>query len=327
MSEPAPVVYLLYGDDDLAIAGFIHAMIEKLGDPSLAEMNTTRFSDTSFSFESLQSAVSAMPFLTARRLVIVEDITRRLPKEADQEKFITLMEQLPETTALVLVEGNPLTKKNWLLLWAQNAGERAYLRSYSIPKGGQMTEWIRKYAAESGGEISYQAAARLAESVQEVPRMAAMEVDKLLAYVNYARPVDVDDVESAAAFIGGQGDYFTLLDSIAARNGRKSMDMLHKLLDEQDALPLFFGLVNHFRLVLQAREIYENGGRDETVAKVLGIHPFRAKKITQQARTFSMAAWEQMYLRLQQLDLEIKTGRIEGELALETLVLELTGGN
>jgi DNA polymerase-3 subunit delta len=326
MGDAVPVVYLLHGEDDLGIADFIHSMVEKMGDPSMAEMNTNRFSDGNFSLESLQAAASAMPFLTSRRLVVVEDITRRLTQKTEQEKFAALLDQLPETTALVLVENKTLNSKHWLMQWAQQAGERVFLRGYSIPKN-QMADWIRKYAASQAGEISFQAASLLAESMQEVPRMAAMEVDKLLAYVNYARPVDVEDVETAAAFVGEQGDYFTFMDAIAARNGRKAMDMLQKLLDEQDALPLFFSLVGHFRLVLQAREIYENGGKDETVAKSLGIHPFRAKKITMQARTLSLSALEHIYLRLQQLDLEIKTGRIDGELALESLVLELTGGN
>ncbi len=132
-----------------------------------------------------------------------------------------------------------------------------------------MADWIRKYAAEQGGEISFQAAALLAESVQDSPRMAALEVDKLLAYVNYQRPVDVDDVEAAAAFGGGPVDYFAFLDAIAARNSRKAMAMLEKLLDERDHLGLFFSLVGHFRLVLQTREIYENGGQDQAVAKQL----------------------------------------------------------
>lgn len=330
MSEAVPVVYLLHGDDDFAIAEFIHSMIEKMGDRSMAEMNTTRFDQGSFSLESLQAAVSAMPFLAARRLVIVEDVSRHLTKKADQEKFTALVKNLPPTTALVLRESRSLKdKKNkdkdhWLVKWADKAGDRAYERSFSIPKNG-ITDWIRKYVAEQGGEISHQAAALLAESVQDVPRMAVMEVDKLLAYVNYARPVDVDDVEMAAAFVGGQGDYFTFMDAIAARNGRKAMDMLQKLLEEQDAIPLFFSLVGHFRLVLQAREIYENGGQEDALAKQLGIHPFRAKKIMLQARTLSQADLEQMYLRMQQIDLEIKTGKIDGELALETLVLELTG--
>jgi DNA polymerase-3 subunit delta len=326
MSEAVPVVYLLHGDDDFGMAEFIHSMIEKMGDRSMAEMNTTRFDQGSFSLESLQAAVSAMPFLAARRLVIVEDVSRRLTLKAEKEKFTALLEALPPTTALVLMESRSLeNKKDWLLKWINQAGDHAYQRNFSVPKGSRMIDWIRKYAAEQGGEISHQAAALLAESVQDVPRMAVMEVDKLLAYVNYARPVDVDDVEMAAAFVGGQGDYFTFMDAIAARNGRKAMDMLQKLLEEQDAIPLFFSLVGHFRLVLQAREIYENGGQEDALAKQLGIHPFRAKKIMLQARTLSQADLEQMYLRMQQIDLEIKTGKIDGELALETLVLELTG--
>ncbi len=325
MNDSAPVVYLLHGEDDFGIADFVHLMIEKMGDPSMAEMNTTRFENGNFSLEDLRAAASAVPFLSARRLVIVEDITRRLTRKAEQEKFLTLLDDLPKTTALVLAESRTLKDTHWLMKWAKQASGRAYLRSYSLPQGTRMADWIRKYAAGQGGEISYQAAALLAESVQDIPRMAAMEVDKLLAYVDYARPVDVEDVEEAAAFVGGQGDYFAFMDAIAARNGRKAMDMLQKLLDEQDALPLFFSLVGHFRLVLQAREIYESGGKDETVAKKLSIHPYRAKKITMQARTLSLTSLEQMYLRLQQLDFEIKTGQIGAELALETLVLELTG--
>jgi DNA polymerase III delta subunit len=38
-----------------------------------------------------------------------------------------------------------------------------------------------------------------------------------------------------------------------------------------------------------------------------------------------LKALEGMYLRLQQLDLEIKTGKIKADLALETLVMELSG--
>ncbi|MGD2027533.1 MAG: DNA polymerase III subunit delta [Anaerolineales bacterium] len=319
-----PVVYLLHGEDDFKINEFIHAILEKMGDPSTAEMNTTRFEENSFNLEDLRAAASAVPFLAARRLVIVENASRRLTRKEDQSKFTALLDGLPQSTALVLVENKTLDK-HWLLKWAQNAQGRAFVRGFPLPKGTQMADWIRTYAADQGGEISFQAAALLAESVQDAPRMAVMEIDKLLAYVNYQRPVDVDDVEMAAAFVGGHGDYFAFLDAIAARNGRKAMDMLQKLLDEQDGLQIFFGLVNHFRKVLQAREIYENGGTEETVAKQLGIHPYYAKKITIQARTLPMVTLEQIYLRLQQLDLEIKTGQIEPDLALEALVVELTG--
>jgi len=323
MSKPAPVVYLLHGEDEFGIKEFIHSMQEKLGESSMAEMNTT-WLDKGAGLESIRSTGSAAPFLTPRRLVVVEEIAQRYKSAADQEKFTAMLAGLPQTTALALVEYKTLTAKNWLLKWAKKEKERAYVRAYSVPQGAKMADWIRKQATEQGGEISFQAAALLAESVQDSPRTAALEVDKLLAYVNYQRPVDVDDVEAAAAFGGGPVDYFGFLDAIAARNSRKAMAMLEKLLDERDHIGLFFSLVGHFRLVLQTREIYENGGQDQAVAKQLKIHPYRAKKMLAQARTLPLKNLEKIYMRLQALDQEIKIGKIKPQLALETLVMELS---
>lgn len=324
MNASAPVVYILHGEDEYGIADFLRSMQEKLGDPTTAEMNMAHF-EGSYDVEDLRAAASSMPFLSPRRVVIVENISKKYTRKEQYEKVTALMDNLPPTTAFVLVERKALSGSHWLLKYAKEADGRAYVRSFETPKGAAMAAWIRQTAVEKGGEISPQAASLLAENVQEVPRMAAQEIEKLLAFVNYARPIDVDDVEMAAAFVSGQGDYFGFMDALAARNGRKAMDMLQKLMEEQDPLPLFFSLVGHFRLVLQAREIYENGGTEQTVASTLGIHPFRAKKITIQARTLAQQSLDAMYLRLAQLDLEIKTGQIDPALALESLVAELTG--
>jgi DNA polymerase-3 subunit delta len=324
MGDQVPVVYLLHGEDEYSISNFVRILQEKLGDPSMAEMNTTRLEDGGFNLEELRAAASAVPFLTSRRLVILETPTRKVKLADLQKKFISMLENLPETTALVLLENKTLPEKNWLLKWAQGAEGRAYIRAYPVPKGAQMVEWIRKCAIERGGEINHQAASLLAEMVGNEPRMAALEVEKLLAYVKYARPVDIDDVDNLAAFAGGQGDFFKMIDAIARQDGRNAMAMLHRLLDEQVPLSLFFSLVGHFRLLLQTREVYEVGGQDGTVAKELSIHPYRAKKLTAQARTMSMATLEGIYYRLQEYDLKIKTGQLEAELALETLIASLT---
>jgi DNA polymerase-3 subunit delta len=325
VSSTAPVVYLLHGEDDFGMAGFLSAMEEKLGDPASAQLNITRL-EGGLSLEELREAVLVIPFLAPRRLVVVENVSKKLGRgKEEQEKFLNLLERVPQSTALVLLEHSELKTNHWLLQWALANQEKAFVRSCALPKGGQMVSWIRKYANDQGGEITPQAASLLAENVGEVPRMAASELDKLMAYVNYARPVDVDDIEAAAAFVAGGGDYFKFIDAVAQRDGRQAMDMLKKLLDEQDPLALFFSLVGHFRLLLQTREIYEKGGGEGAVAEKLGIHPYRAKKLTAQARLISLETLEQIYFTLRQLDLEIKTGQIDSELALEVLVANLVG--
>jgi DNA polymerase-3 subunit delta len=257
-------------------------------------------------------------------MVVVEDLSKKFGRGKDeQEKFTHLLAQIPASTALVLVERTELKSSHWLIKWAQANPDQAYVRSYALPKGGGMVAWMRKYAADQGGEITPQAAALLAENVGETPRAAAGELEKLLAFVNYTRPIEVDDVEAAAAFATGGGDYFQFIDAVAQRNGKQAMEMLEKLLDEQDPLALFFSLVGHFRLLLQAREIYEQGGQEGAVTETLGIHPYRAKKLTAQARLMSLETLEQIYFTLRRFDLEIKTGQIDSGLALEMLVANL----
>jgi DNA polymerase-3 subunit delta len=287
-------------------------------------MNTTKMAGDSFDLEDLRAAASAIPFLAPRRIVVLENISRKLKSQEQREKFTNMMDDLPQSTALVLIERKTLEEKHWLMKWAGSAGGRAFVRCCAVPKGPQMTRWIVETVKKQGGEITPQAASFLAESVDDNPRMAALEIDKVLAYVNYARPVDVDDVDVVAAYVGGQGDFFKFIDAIAQRNGKNAMGMLRNLLEEQIPIALFFSIVGHFRLLLQAREVYEGGGKDATVAKALGIHPYRAKKLVAQARTLSLETLENIYHRLLDYDLEIKTGQLDTELALEMMVAALT---
>jgi DNA polymerase-3 subunit delta len=330
--DPKPTVYLLHGEDDYAIAQFIHAMQEKLGEPATAEMNTTRL-EGSYDLESMRAACYTMPFLAERRLVVAANPSRRFQSDETRQSFTGLLEGLPPSTALALTEdrrldldgkGKPLKKKPWLLAWAEKAGGRAFVRAFALPRGGELAKWILAYARSQGGEIERTAAARLAELFDEEPRAAAREVDKLLAYANFRRPVAPEDVEQLAAFYGAVGDYFALIDAIAVCDGRGAMNQLGRLLAEEDALSLFFSVVGQFRLLVQARELVESGGGETQVAEALGIHPFRARKLVAQARGLSGPALARIYRRLLDLDVEMKTGRIPPELALETLVAELT---
>ena len=95
--------------------------------------------------------------------------------------------------------------------------------------------------------------------------------------------------------------------------------MLHQLLDEQDALSIMGMIVRQFRLLLQAREVLDKGGREADIARELKTIPFIANKLAVQARHFTMGSLENIYHRLLELDEAIKTGGMEDVLALDLL--------
>src|SRR5574341_738137 len=126
--------YLLHGPDEFAIAEFVDALKEKMGDPAMASLNTTAFDGRSLTLTELRAACDAMPFLSPRRLVIVEGWLTKLsgkaegdegeaPPASGKETLAALAEylpHLPETTALVFVEKREIPERNPILRAAAN---------------------------------------------------------------------------------------------------------------------------------------------------------------------------------------------------------------
>jgi len=330
MAETTPVVYILHGEDEYAIAQTLAELEKRLGDEATAEMNTTRLDGATYNLDQLLSVAGAMPFLAKRRLVILTNPFARLNNAPAQKKFIEQLEKLPPTTALILVEirekeRRKHDKPDWLERWAESQGERVLVKQYPLPKGADLTPRIQEMAKKAGGQISAEAASSLSALVDSDPRLAYQEVQKLLAYVNYSRTVEVDDVQMLTADVG-QGDVFKLVDALGNRDGRKAQGMLQRLLEYQDYREIFPLVVRQFRYLILAREILdEGGGRDEIVRGLkLFSNAWLADRLIPQARRFMMHDLRRIYHRLLEVDEAVKSSQMTGDLALETLVASLT---
>lgn len=327
-----PVVYLLHGDDEFAIAQFIAEMERKLGEPAAAQMNTTRLEKDKLALDELVMAVQAMPFLAERRLVIVYEPLSSLKSAAMRARFQQILANVPPTTALALVIAKPLQsyqdKKNhklhWLQKWAADQEEgRVYEKVFLTARGPELVRWLQKYTKSEGGELTPEGAAILVGLIGEDARVAVQEINKLLAYVNYSRPIEPDDVEYLVAQVGSS-DVFAMVDALGNRQGRQALRMLHQLFEEDDPLRLMGMVVRQFRLLIQTRELLDAGYRQDDIARELKTHRFVIGKIIHQARNFSQSALEMIYRELLEIDQAIKTGQMEGDIALETFIARLS---
>lgn len=322
-----PSLYLFYGNDSAGIEEALAGLQARLGDPSSAEMNLTQLSGPPLSLDEMRSAAFAMPFLAEKRLVIVEGISKAFGAAESREALFGLFEQIPESTGFVVVEASLLgeedkrkKKPHWLKAWFETAGERAYTKRFALPEGGAMIPHLQAKAQQLGGELEGPAAAALAELIGSDTQAAIHEIEKLLAYVNYARPISETDVQDCALEIGEHGDYFGLLDALAAGPGPRALSLLRRLQAERDSLSLFFNLVGQFRLLLQAREIVDSGGGKEQIAKALAIHPYRAQKLAAQCRRFEPETLRALYAKLADYDQQIKIGDLQPDLAMDLVV-------
>ena len=236
---------------------------------------------------------------------------------------MAFLDKVPPTTLLVLTETVEAKEadKHWLVKWAAKA-DSANAEALMLPKPRDMNGWIVNEMKKQGGKISSEAANKLAELVGADTRQAAQEIAKVLAYVNWARPVEVTDV-AAVCVSTAEVDIFAFVDSLAAGDGQQSQSMLRKMLEEQDAFAIFPMIIRQFRLLIQAREIVEARGMVQDVQEALHVHPFVAGKIFQQASRFTMRTLESIYRRLLKMDEAAKTSAMPLDVSMEMFVVEL----
>ena len=331
MTEHKPTVYIFHGDDEFAITQAVNEIISKIGDPSTAEMDTTHLDGASLNLDELVRATRAMPFLAERRLTVLNDPLKAMKSPKIRERFKEILAGVPESNALIIAIYKPLLdyrarrrgKKHWLEKWAEQQTGRAFVREFSLPKGAQMPRWIQQQAKQRGGAFSLQGAELLGAYIGDNPRLAMQEIEKLLAYVNYQRPVEADDVETVVSY-AGETDIFGMVDALGRGDGRTALRLLHHLLEQDEPLRLFGMIIRQFRLLLLTRELLDAGYREAEIASALKTSGFVVRKLTGQVRNFSLPQLEAIYHKLLDVDNNIKTGQIDGDVALDTLVAALT---
>jgi DNA polymerase-3 subunit delta len=95
--------------------------------------------------------------------------------------------------------------------------------------------------------------------------------------------------------------------------------------EQENVGGVFAMVVRQFRLLLLAREALDSGTLASRLAPALDVHPFVAQKLAAQARNFDLPSLETVYRRLRDIDEEVKSGRIELDTAMESLVAQLAG--
>ncbi len=322
--------YIFHGPDELSRTEALARLKAQMGDPALADLNTTVLSGDTLRLGDLQEVCDALPFMSDRRLVIVHNYLSRLAAgkgTAERSAMESLAEYLPtmsDSARLIFVESEMLAKTHPILKLAEK-DRTGQVHAFDGPGRGELAGWIAGRVEMHGGAIERPAADALAFAVGDDLRLLNSEIEKLVIYVGGERPITPADVELMVPY-AGTANVFVMVDAIGRRDGRAALHMLHKLLDE-GAAPLYLlsMIVRQFRILIQVKDLSSQGLAASTIAKQTGLHPFVAEKTGRQAMNFSMGQLEMIYARLLETDLAIKTGQTEEVLALDTLVAALCG--
>ena len=328
------MLHILIGEDDYSIRQALEDIKKDIGDPTALMTNTIVLDGRQVTAEQLHNACGTIPFLAEKRLVIVEGIFERFePKNRSGRKktehspdqnnecqtIADSIKQIPDFTELVLTDGR--VGNNNPLLRELSAITR--VRSYTLLKETQLYQWIEKRVAETGGSISPQAISLLIRFVGNDLWLMSNEVDKLSLFTG-GRRIEEDDIRAVVSY-AQEANVFTMIDAAIEFRIGTAQELLQQLL-KQGVVPaqLLVMLSRQVRIIYQIKDMRNKKKTRNEIQNKLGLSSdFVLRRAWQQADKYSLARLKEVYHRLLEADLSIKTGQYDGELALNILVTEL----
>lgn len=273
-----------------------------------------------------------LPVFSDRKLVIVKnsglfkskkkdgDVKKEKPQSQNDELY-AFLQDLPEHVCLVFYEAEVDKRLKAALDAVKKYGLAV---EFEYQKPDELIRWISRKFKASGREIDPSTAARLIESCEQGMTEVLSEAEKLLAYTEGRVKITSEDVEKVCTK-SIKSRIFDLTDAIAEKKSSRALGLLNDMIILKEPVPkILFMIAKQFRQILQARLLKEEGCSLGEIASRMGISSYIAGKILKQASNFSQARLKKAVEIGLELDLAVKTGRLEDRVAAELLIIEFS---
>jgi len=329
------LLYILSGQDDYSLGESLEEIKRGIGDQALLAANTTTLDGQQMTLDQLRTVCETLPFLAERRLVIVKGLLERFEPggrasrrkktshttnhQNEYQSLVTYISKLPDSTILVLTGGR-IASKNPLF---SGLSAKAKVQSFPLLRGARLRQWIQGYVTKENGTISPQAIDLLAKLVGGNLWIMANEINKLILFTS-GRRIEEGDVKKVVSY-AQQANVFAMVDAILEFKTGLAEQSLHQLLQRgTSSAYLLVMLSRQVRMIVRVKGLRNQRKPETEIRNKLGLtSDFVWHKTIEQAERYPLERIKEVYPKLLEADLSIKTGKYESELALNILIAEL----
>ena len=329
------MIHLLFGGDELSLQECVDSLKATVEPEELRDVNVSSLDAQSLSLEELKATCDTVPFLAERRLVVVRGLLSQFearpgarggsgasPVESRRlgawEGLAEYLPQVPESTDLVLIDDR-LSDRNSMLARIRPL---AQVTTFPLPTGGALRQWIQARAEKHQVDIEPRAAATLAEAVGNNLRVLDLELQKLSLRC-WGRTAAAQDVEELVAY-AKEASIFVAVDAVIEGRPGVAIRLVHQLLDSgRPATYVLSMIARQVRLLLLAKDLKAQGVSAGQIGGRLSLSGYPLRKTLEQEGRLSHASLTKIHRKLLEVDVSIKTGELDDQLALDLLVAEV----
>jgi DNA polymerase-3 subunit delta len=329
-------VYFLYGPEDYLIDEVIQRLLDNTLSRKERGLNLHLFSGGEHSGKEIVQTAQTIPMFSQYRFVLISEADRI--DEEEMGELLMYTEKPSPTTCLVLCAQ---TLGPWKKHQAEIEKVGKVIECTRL-KGKALVSWVKNRMAERGKKLSEEAADYLVEVVGDHLHDLENALEKAFLSVGDKRTIELSDVEGIASEVK-VSTVFDLMDAIGHQNLEKALGILEKALESKtvsfkkeeetskkmdDPVPLLLSMMaKQYRNIWRVKEMASQQEEVSEIAKVLRMSPWNVKKLMDQGGHFSESSLREGILNCHRIDLSIKRGRVQKDLLMEKLVIDLCRPN
>jgi DNA polymerase-3 subunit delta len=287
------MVRILTGSNGFLLRTELHQLVSDFV-AAHDDMALERLDGDEAGFERMQEALQSLPFLAARKMVVLQSPGTNKQFAESAEK---LLKELPETTDLIIVEPK-LDKRSVYYKFLKK--QKGFQEFAELDERG-LSKWLTEQAKARGAVLSMGDAAYLMGRVGANQQTLAGEIEKLSLYADKIDRTVIDKltVQTPASTI------FQLLEVAFAGNTRRALE----LYGEQRALKVepqqIIAMLTWQLHVLALLKTAGSKTPDE-IARDAKISPYVVRKSAGIARRLSLAETKRLIRDLLTIDGRLK---------------------
>ncbi len=315
------MIIFLYGKDSYRIREKIREIVEKYKKTHKSGLDLKSINSFTRNpekeFIDFENSIKQASMFKERKLLVIQDPFSNPSLEQEILKNKKVIKK-GDDVVLVFKQGKADFKSNL----AKFLKKEAKCQKFDLLEKSELKRWALKETKKNGGKIFSEALDNLIGYVGNDLWRLSQEINKLANYRG-GEEITSKDVE----FLVKQDietDIFKTIDAMARKNKKKTISLLHGHLEKGDSpLYLLAMMAYQFRNILLIKDLVEKKNPYALLLKKSGLHPFVFNKSYSQSRQFSFEGLKKIYRMIFKVDLDIKTGQVAPELALDMLVAEI----
>ena len=318
------MIIFLYGPDTYRLRQKLNEIVEHYKKIHQSGLNFKIFDLEEESFQDFQNEIKSVSMFAEKKLIVLRGA---LSNKDFKENFLKNSKKFIVSKNVILFYEEGEVPKDEFVSFLKKRGES---QEFQLLDKIRLKNWVKKELENYKAKIENRALDKLIDFVGNNLWQMSNEIRKLVSYKleSHARGAGTCEILSRDIEIlvkpKIEPEIFKTIDAIASKNKKQAVGLIHKHLEKGDSPLYLLTMINfQFRNLLIIKDLIKKGRPFYTFQKLTGLHPYIVKKSYPQAQKFTIEELKKIYQKIFQADLDIKTGRVGPETALDLLIAEI----